>query len=99
MLFAIVTKDKPGSLDVRMAARAAHLDYLAAAGDRVKLAGPFLSPGEEPKPVGSLIVIDAASEAAVKLFADNDPYVAAGLFETVDIQPWKAAVGDWVPKE
>ncbi|NVJ98865.1 MAG: YciI family protein [Alphaproteobacteria bacterium] len=97
MLFMILAHDKADSLDVRMANRPAHLSYLEGAGDRIKLAGPILSPGEDPKPVGSMIVIDAASEGAVQLFADNDPYASAGLFEKVEIKPWKAAVGAWVP--
>ncbi|MBV1900625.1 MAG: YciI family protein [Kordiimonadaceae bacterium] len=95
MLFVILAVDKPDSVDLRMATRAAHLEYVSGAGDRLKVAGPFLSPGDDPKPIGSMIVIDAASEAAVQLFADNDPYVHAGLFQSVDIRPWKAAVGAW----
>lgn len=96
MLYVILAKDKANSVDLRMSTRAAHLDYLADAGDRLKVAGPLLTPGDDPKPIGSMIVIDAASEAAVRLFADNDPYAHAGLFESVEIRPWKAAVGDWV---
>lgn len=99
MLFAIIAKDKPNSLDIRMETRPAHLAYLSDAGDRLKFAGPILSPGEDPKPIGSIIVLDAASEAAVKLFAENDPYEAAGLFENVEIHPWIAAVGEWVPQD
>lgn len=97
MLFMILAHDKADSLDVRMKNRPAHLSYLEGAGDRIKLAGPILSPGDDGKPVGSMIVIDAASEGAVRLFADNDPYATAGLFDSVEIKPWKAAVGAWVP--
>jgi len=97
MLFMILAKDKADSVDVRMATRSAHLDYIANAGDRLKFAGPLLTPGADPQPIGSMIVIDAASEGAVQLFADNDPYVHAGLFQSVEIRPWKAAVGAWVP--
>ncbi|WP_417456521.1 YciI family protein [Kordiimonas sp.] len=99
MLFVILAKDKPGSLDVRMANREAHLKYLGGAGDRVKAAGPLLDGADEPKPIGSMIVIDAASEGAVRLFADNDPYATAGLFESVEIQHWLGVLGDWVPKK
>jgi uncharacterized protein YciI len=98
MLFMILAYDKPDSLDLRMASRPAHLKYLERAGDRIKLGGPILSPGEDPKPVGSMILIDAASEGAVRLFADNDPYATAGLFAKVEIRPWKAVVGAWKPE-
>ncbi len=95
MLFAIFCYDKPDSVGTRQAARPAHLEYLSDAGNRVKLAGPLLGPGENGGPVGSMLLIDAASEAAVQLFAENDPYATAGLFEKVEIHPWKRAVGTW----
>lgn len=96
MLFIILAHDKPDSLSLRMETRAKHLRYLADAGDRIKVAGPILSPGDDPKPVGSMIVLDAASEGAAQLFASNDPYASVGLFETVEIKPWNAAVGAWI---
>ncbi|MCJ9430597.1 YciI family protein [Kordiimonas marina] len=99
MLFMIIAHDKPNSTAIRMTTRPAHLEYLASAGDRIKVAGPILSPGEDPKPIGSMIIIDAASEGAVQLFAENDPYASAGLFENVEIRHWKAALGDWVPAQ
>ncbi len=97
MLFAIQARDKADSLALRLANRDAHLSYLKDAGTRIKLAGPLLSSGADPKPIGSLIVIDAASEGAVQLFANNDPYASAGLFESVTITPWKSVLGEWVP--
>ena len=98
MLFVIMTRDKKDSLPIRVATRDAHLGYLADAGDRIKLAGPMMSAGDNPKPIGSMIVIDAASEAAVQLFVNNDPYMTAGLTEQADIRHWNAAVGDWIPE-
>jgi len=98
MLFVITTRDKEGGLPIRLATRDAHLGYLADAGDRIKLAGPMMSPGDDPKPTGSMILIDAASEAAVQLFVNNDPYMTAGLTEQADIRHWNAAAGDWIPE-
>lgn len=95
MLYAIFCYDKPDSFGIRKATRPAHLEYLADAGERVKLGGPLLSAGEDGMPVGSMLIIDAASEAAVQLFADNDPYNTAGLFERVEIRPWKRVTGAW----
>jgi len=71
MLFAIMAFDKDEGGAIRATTRQAHLDYLASAGDRLKLAGPLR--GEDDKPVGSLIVLDAAGIAAVRIFAHNDP--------------------------
>jgi len=98
MLFMVLCYDKPDSGAIRAETRPAHLRYLKDAGARVKIGGPLLSPGEEPHPIGSLIIIDAASEGAVKLFAENDPYATAGLFERVEIRPWKGVLGAWVPE-
>ena len=99
MLYMILAHDKPDSVDLRMETRTAHLDYIKSAAERLKFAGPIMSAGEDPKPIGSLIVLDAASMDAVKIFADNDPYTRAGLFESVEINPWKGVLGDWIPSE
>lgn len=97
MLYLIICTDKADSVELRMANRPAHLQYLKDAGDRIKVAGPRLTPGDTPKPVGSMIILDADSEGAAMLFAEHDPYNKAGLFETVTIEPYMAALGDWVP--
>lgn len=97
MLFAIHALDKPDGAALRATTRAAHLDYIRGAGTRLKLAGPLRD--ADGKPVGSLIVIDAASETAARLFAQNDPYAMAGLFAAVDIRPFAALLGEWAPRE
>ncbi len=95
MLFIVLCHDKPNSLELRMKTRPDHLAYLQDAGARVKVAGPTLKNG---KPAGSMILVDGASEMAVKLFAENDPYNKVGLFEKVEIIEWKAGIGDWLPE-
>lgn len=93
MLFVILAYDKPGGHAIRATTRAAHLDYIADAGERLRLGGPMRD--DEGKPLGSLLVIDAASETAARLFAQNDPYARAGLFERVEIRPFAAVAGRW----
>ena len=61
-----------------------HLDA-AAPGLRVLQSGPLMSEQGEH---GSLVVIEADQESTVRAFVDRDPYVAAGLFASVDIHPW-----------
>ena len=90
MLFALLCNDRPDGLQLRLDTRAAHLDYLSGLGDQLKFAGPFL--GEEAKPNGSLVVIEAASLEAARQIAANDPYAKAGLFSSVDIRPWNWAI-------
>ncbi|MCJ8140790.1 YciI family protein [Falsirhodobacter halotolerans] len=90
MLVAVICKDKPNALPLRMETRAAHLDYVARTGV-VTLAGPFLNAAGEMS--GSLIVLDVADLAAAKDWAAGDPYAVAGLFASVEITEWKRAIG------
>ncbi|MET3664110.1 YciI family protein [Caulobacter sp. 1776] len=89
-LFVIICKDKPGALETRMATRPTHLDYLNGSG-LVKAAGPLLS--DAGSPIGSLLIIEAEDKAAVQTLLDNDPYTAAGVFESTEIQSWRVGVG------
>ncbi|MBX3598719.1 MAG: hypothetical protein KF874_14210 [Rhizobiaceae bacterium] len=88
MLFAILCKDKPGHLQLRLDTRPAHVDFLNALNAQKKLAfaGPFL--GSDGKPDGSMVVIDAADLGEAEQIAASDPYDGAGLFESVQIKPW-----------
>ena len=87
MLFVVMAKDKPGSLALRMATREAHFAYARETGV-IKLGGPFLDAKGDM--AGSLIIIEAADLTAAKAWQQNDPYMKAGLFGSVDVQPWKA---------
>lgn len=90
MLFSIVCVDKPNSVDLRMATRPTHLEYLKARADKILVGGPTLGGGEaKDGPTGSLLIVDVADEAEAKAFAANDPYATAGLFASVDIRPWR----------
>tara|TARA_B100001027_G_C16016363_1_gene219147 strand:- start:3 stop:167 length:165 start_codon:yes stop_codon:yes gene_type:complete len=42
--------------------------------------------------IGSLIILEANSLAEAKKFAANDPYNLAGLFESVEIRPFKQVI-------
>jgi len=87
-LFAIICTDKPQEgLKLRKANREKHLQWLADLGDTVKAAGPFLD--DEGNPAGSLIIIEAESREKAEEIAGNDPYRHAGVFEHVEIRPWK----------
>ena len=79
------------SLDLRLATRVEHLAFLDKHAAQVKLGGPFLDAAE--KPVGSLLLIDCADEAAARALLAEDPYAQAGLFERVELRPWKRVVG------
>lgn len=86
MLFVVMAKDKPDSLALRMATREAHFAYARETGV-IKLGGPFLDAKGDM--AGSLIIIEAADLSSAKTWQQNDPYMKAGLFGSVDVQPWK----------
>lgn len=95
MWYAIIGQDIPNSLDKRMTARPAHLERLHSLQNegRLLLAGPFpavdaLDP-EAAGFTGSLIVAEFPSLQAAQDWADADPYVAAGVYSKVRVQPFK----------
>jgi uncharacterized protein YciI len=89
--FVLSCMDHPDSLDLRLATRPAHLDYLNANQAMVKLAGPLLD--ETGAMVGSLFILEAASLAEVEAFAAADPYAKAELFASIHARPWRITVG------
>ena len=91
-LYVISWLDKPGSLDLRMATREAHLAYAASVGDRVKLGGPYLD--DEGRMIGSLIIIEADSPEDAHAWHDQDPYKLAGLFDVSRITPWRMTLNN-----
>ncbi len=90
--FVLVCLDKPDALDLRMATREAHFAWARGLDGMVRLGGPFLD--EAGRMVGSLIIIEAADMAAAQAFSRDDPYRKAGLFQSVDIRPWRATFGE-----
>ena len=95
MLYVIIGEDQPGSLAQRLAARPAHLERLQAlqSEGRLILAGPCPAiDSPDPGPAGfsgSLIVAEFASLDAAQAWADADPYVAAGVYASVVVKPFK----------
>lgn len=94
MLFMVAAFDKPGMLETRLKARPEHLDYLKSLGDRIKVGGGMLN--EDEQPLGSLLIVEADDRDAVAALLRDDPYSKAGVFERVDIRPWRPALGSWL---
>jgi uncharacterized protein YciI len=93
MLFVITAFDRPGALELRLKVRPAHLEYLEGRITQIRVGGPLLNQNDQP--MGSLLIIEAADRAAAEAFAAGDPYAKEGVFEKVEIRPWRAALGDW----
>lgn len=95
MLYCIVATDRENSQKLRAAARPDHLarlDGLQNEG-RLILAGPFPAiDNDDPGAAGfsgSLIVAEFDSLEAAQGWAGQDPYLAAGAYESVTVKPFK----------
>ncbi|MBT8085806.1 MAG: YciI family protein [Woeseia sp.] len=95
MWYAIISEDNQGSLERRRGAREAHLARLNALVDegRLLLAGPHPAiDAEDPGPAGftgSLVVVDFPSLEDAEAWANDDPYVAGGVYVHVTVKPFK----------
>ncbi len=95
MLYAFISEDRPGSLADRLAARPAHLQRLESLRDagRLVLAGPHPAIDcEDPGDAGfsgSLVVAEFDSLEAARAWADQDPYVSAGVYRQVTVKPFR----------
>jgi uncharacterized protein YciI len=88
-LFAMIARDKPGALETRLANRPVHLEHLKALGEKLVLAGALM--GADGNPEGSLCVLDAESLEAATTSFNADPFIAAGVFASVEVKPWRIA--------
>ena len=95
MWYVIEGYDGEQVLAQRMAARGAHLERLKALLDqgRLLLAGPCPAiDAEDPGPAGfsgSVVIASFGDLAAARAWAGEDPYVAAGVYQRVDVRPFR----------
>lgn len=95
MYYAIISQDVENSLPKRKQARPAHLARLEELKDqgRLLIAGPHpIIDSEDPGEAGfsgSLVVAEFDSLELAQAWADEDPYVDAGVYEKVIVKPFK----------
>jgi len=98
MWYSIYATDFENSLDKRLANRPQHLKRLKLLQDegRLLLAGPLpaidsIDPGPNGFS-GSLIVAEFDSLIDAKKWADNDPFVLYGIYEKIEVKPFKKSL-------
>ncbi|MBP3157793.1 YciI family protein [Aliivibrio fischeri] len=98
MWYVIFSQDVENSLERRLSVREKHLERLAQLQDegRLLVAGPMPAidsenPGEAGF-TGSTVIADFASLEAAQTWADNDPYIDAGVYAKVIVKPFKKAL-------
>lgn len=91
MHYVIHCLDHPGAVEKRLANYEAHKAYLGAAKIKTVISGPLLADDEKTM-IGSCFVVEANSLSEVEDFNRNDPFFAAGLWQTISIRPFNKRV-------
>ncbi|WP_294906476.1 YciI family protein [Tatumella sp. UBA2305] len=95
MLYVIYAEDFPESLEKRLSVRPAHLARLQLLQDegRLIVAGPLPAVDSNDPGVagftGSTVIAEFPSLEVAQSWANDDPYVAAGVYQNVIVKPFK----------
>ena len=95
MWYVIEGYDGADVLERRLTARGEHLARLRALQEqgRLLVAGPCPAiDGEDPGPAGfsgSVVIAQFDDLTAAQAWAQQDPYIAAGVYERVSVRPFK----------
>lgn len=98
MYYSIYATDNENTLESRLNTRPSHLERLNALVEqgRLLVAGPFPAVDSEDPGLagftGSLIIAEFDSLEDAQAWADQDPYVAAGVYKQVEVKPYKKAL-------
>ena len=98
MLYSIVGIDVADSLKARMAARPDHVERLVElkSQGRLIIAGPnpaidSSDPGDAGFS-GSIIIAEFASLDDAEKWAEQDPYILTGVYQSVSVKPFNKAL-------
>lgn len=95
MLYVIYAEDVADSLEKRQSVRPAHLARLQLLRDEGRLltAGPMPAvDSNDPGAAGftgSTVIAEFLSLEQAQAWAEADPYIAAGVYKTVSVKPYK----------
>ena len=98
MLYAFISQDIENSLEARLKARPAHVERLQDLKQqgRLIIAGPHLAiDNVDPGPAGftgSLVVAEFENLEAAQTWADDDPYVHAGVYQSIIVKPFNCVL-------
>ena len=86
MWYSVSSQDVENSLEKRLSARPAHLGRLLLAGPHPAIDSE--TPGEAGF-TGSLVIAEFDSLEIAQQWADEDPYIDAGVYAHVTVKPFK----------
>jgi len=98
VLYAFISQDVENSLEARLTARPAHVERLQDLKQqgRLIIAGPHpaidnIDPGSAGF-TGSLVVAEFENLEAAQSWADDDPYVHAGVYQSIIVKPFNCVL-------
>ena len=95
MLFAVIFTDRPHQGALRAKHLQAHIDWVAAHADTVRVAGS-LRDAPDQVPQGGLWIVEAPSKDSVHQLMQTDPFWTCGLREKVQVLHWSEALAQQV---
>lgn len=99
MQFLVMAKDGTdgGALERRQRTRPSHLESIQPLVDsgNVLVGGAILSDAGEM--IGSMLLVDFPDREDVDAWLVRDPYVTEGVWQQIDVTPFRTAVGAWQP--
>jgi uncharacterized protein YciI len=91
MLYFVHRADKPGTHDLRMQTRPAHMEFADGLGDTLYFAGPTMD--DDGNMNGSVWIIEAADRDEAAAITARDPYEEVNLFESKIIRAFVRTAG------
>ncbi|MBO6782634.1 MAG: hypothetical protein JJ899_05080 [Alphaproteobacteria bacterium] len=91
MQYFVYRVDKPGTHDLRMETRPAHMEFAETLGDTLVFAGPAMD--DDGNMVASVWIIEADDRAHAEAITAEDPYEKVDLFETKIIRRFVRTAG------
>jgi uncharacterized protein len=97
MQFLVVARDgtDEGAPERRQRARPSHLESIQPLVDsrNVLVGGAILSDAGEM--IGSMLLVDFHGKKDVDAWLAGDPYVTSGVWQAIEVTPFRTAVGAW----
>ena len=90
MIWVILCKDKPNSLNERMKIIDEHRAYLSTNPIKKLISGPLTDNNGNMN--GSFFMVKADSEEEIRVFQRNDPIFKANIWDEITISPFNKRV-------
>ena len=90
MIWVILCKDKPNSLNERMKVIEEHRAYLSTNPIKTLISGPLTD--KEGNMNGSFFMVEADNEEKIRVFQRNDLIFKANIWDEIIISPFKKRV-------